>query len=81
MIIFPGMGLENSNTFDKEKIYQDSDEELEPVKPLIFFDITADRFEIQNRTIFDEYLQASGNYFICEDVNDDDRVDIILQDF
>ena len=81
MIIFPGMGLENSNTFDKEKIYQDSDEELEPVKPLIFFDITADRFEIQNRTIFDEYLQASGNYFICEDVNDDDRVDIVLQDF
>ncbi len=81
MIIFPGMGLENSNTFDKEKIYQDSDEELEPVKPLIFFDITADRFEIQNRTIFGEYLQASGNYFICEDVNDDDRVDIVLQDF
>ena len=81
MIIFPGLGLENSDTFDKEKVYDNSDPELEPVKPLIFFDITNDIFELQTREILQEYLQASGNFFMCADVNNDDLTDIVLQDF
>lgn len=81
MLIFPGQGLENSDTFDKDKVYGDDSAELEPVKPLLFFDITNDKFDPLEIDVTDEYLQASGNYFICDDVNDDGRVDIVLQDF
>ena len=76
-----GQGLENSGTFDKDKVYGDDSAELEPVKPLLFFDVTNDRFYPLEIDVTDEYLQASGNYFICDDVNDDGRVDIVLQDF
>ena len=76
-----GQGLENSGTFDKDKVYGDDSAELEPAKPLLFFDITNDKFDPLEIDVTDEYLQASGNYCICDDVNDDGRVDIVLQDF
>ena len=81
MIIFPGMGLDNSDTFDKDEVYADNIPELEFVKPLIFFDITNDEFELLDREIVDEYTQASGNFYRCDDVNNDGKTDIVLEDF
>lgn len=81
MIIFPGMGLDNSNTFDKEEVYADNIPELEFVKPLLFFDITNDKFESLDREIANEFTQASGNFYRCEDINNDGKTDIVLEDF
>ena len=81
MIIFPGMGLDNSDTFDKEEVYADNVPELEFVKPLLFFDITNDEFELLDREIVDEFTQASGNFYRCDDVNNDGKTDIVLEDF
>ncbi|HCG95648.1 MAG TPA: hypothetical protein DEX20_08505 [Halieaceae bacterium] len=81
MIIFPGMGLDNSDTFDKEEVYADNIPELEFVKPLLFFDITNDEFELLDREIVDEFTQASGNFYRCNDVNNDGKTDIVLEDF
>jgi hypothetical protein len=81
MIIFPGMGLDNSDTFDKDEVYADNTPELEFVKPLLFFDITNDEFELLDRDIVDEFTQASGNFYRCDDVNNDGKTDIVLEDF
>ncbi len=81
MIIFPGMGLDNSDTFDKDAVYADNIPELEFVKPLLFFDITNDKFELLEREVVNEFTQASSNYFRCDDVNDDGKTDIVLEDF
>ncbi len=78
-----GLGLVGEKSLDRDRVYGtgESSEQEEFVSYSFFLDISDDRIIRADVDVIDEQIIEHGNYFQCEDLNDDGRIDFAMRNF
>ena len=78
-----GLGLIGEKSLDRDRVYgtAESSKQEEFVSYSFFLDISDDRITHADVDVIDEQIIEHGNYFQCEDLNDDGLTDFAMRNF